>query len=228
MDENHIWVFGYGSLIWRPNFTYADRVTGYVNGFERKFWQGSTYHRGTAERPGRVVTLVEKSNSRVWGVAYRIQGKENIRKALGHLTTREQSLGCYGTQMLTFHSTNQHHNNNSSSSNNTISVLVYYASPQNDCYRGYASDVEISSEIFLSSGVCGSNIEYLFRLADFMREEVPCEKDEHLYVLENLVRLRLGLSTKNIVSWLELIKCNQFLYKLRLLSEENSENLVTV
>ena len=161
--------------------------------------------------------------SRVWGVAYRIQGKENTRKALGHLTTREQSLGCYDTQMLTFHSTSQRHNNN-----NKISVLVYYASPQNDCYRGYASDVEISSDIFLSSGVCGSNIEYLFRLADFMREEVPCEKDEHLHVLENLVRMRLGLSTKNIVSWLELIKCNQFLCKLRLLSEENSENLVTV
>ena len=139
------------------------------------------------------------------------------------MTTREQSLGCYGTQMLTFHSANQHYN-----SNNNISVLVYYASPQNDCYRGYASDIEISSDIFLSSGVCGSNIEYLFRLADFMREEAPCEKDEHLYVLENLVRLRLGLSTKNIVSWLELIKCNQFLCKLRLLSEDNSENLVTV
>lgn len=157
----------------------------------------------------------------MWGVAYRINGIENIKKALGHLTNREMALGGYQTRIINFHQKNK-----LSTGHSTVPVLVYYANPENRLYLGGGSYNDISLDIFLSFGTSGSNVEYLFRLADFMRSEVTGEKDEHLFSIETLVRLKLNLCTKNILSWLELVKNNTFLNKLRDLSEENSENLV--
>ena len=45
-----IWVFGYGSLLWKPDISYKSLETGYIRGFQRRFWQGNVTHRGTASQ----------------------------------------------------------------------------------------------------------------------------------------------------------------------------------
>ena len=88
-DSGDRWVFGYGSLMWRPGFPFIDRRTAVLHGRRRAFCIYSVHHRGTYERPGLVLGLAP--GGAVRGVAYRVAAEARrveVRVAGSTVTVR--------------------------------------------------------------------------------------------------------------------------------------------
>lgn len=177
-DHQALWIFGYGSLVWKPDFAYSDSRVGFVRGYSRRFWQGDTFHRGSDKMPGRVVTLLEDHEGCTWGVAYQVRG-EQVSEALKYLNVREAVLGGYDTKEVTFYPQD--------TPDQPLTALAYVATPQNPGYLGPAPEEVIATQILACRGFSGHNLEYLLRLADFMQLCGPQAQDEHLEAIVDAV-----------------------------------------
>ena len=91
-----LWVFGYGSLIWRPGFEFAERVPAHIVGMHRSLCIYSFDHRGTPQQPGLVLGLDFGGACR--GIAYRVTGKQRPT-TLAYLRGREQTTAVYRETM---------------------------------------------------------------------------------------------------------------------------------
>ena len=58
IENQTVWVFGYGSILWKNGFTYRAKKSGYIQGFVRRFWQGNTTHRGTTNKVSTFKTVM--------------------------------------------------------------------------------------------------------------------------------------------------------------------------
>ncbi len=86
-SSDDLWVFGYGSLMWRPGFEHVERQRAILHGFHRALCILSYNHRGTREKPGLVLGL--DRGGACHGIAYRVAA-ENVAATRAYLTEREQ------------------------------------------------------------------------------------------------------------------------------------------
>ena len=91
-SASDLWVFGYGSLIWRPGFEHIDTVPATLTGFHRAFCVYSVHHRGTSENPGLVLGLDRSGCCQ--GVVFRVTAN-HARNVIDYLRAREQVTGVY-------------------------------------------------------------------------------------------------------------------------------------
>ncbi|EGN75502.1 uncharacterized protein involved in cation transport [Idiomarina sp. A28L] len=161
-----VWLFGYGSLIYKADFPYLQRRPARIHGWQRRFWQGSHDHRGTPENPGRVATLIETPEHSCAGMAYKV-----TPDVFAHLDHREKN------GYLRFFTEFEWLDGNGS-----VEGLVYVAGPDNEAFLGEANETEIAAHIARSEGPSGQNSEYLLKLAAALRE--LDEHDEHVFAIE--------------------------------------------
>ena len=91
-----LWVFGYGSLIWRPGFPYLERRIARLTGAHRALCVYSWVHRGTPDHPGLVLGLDQGGTCR--GVAFRVAAAER-ENVIAYLREREQVTSVYLERM---------------------------------------------------------------------------------------------------------------------------------
>ncbi|MEM9532909.1 MAG: gamma-glutamylcyclotransferase [Pseudomonadota bacterium] len=168
------WVFAYGSLIFRVDFPYLERAPAAVDGWQRRFWQGSHDHRGTPDAPGRVLTLVPSPGVRCGGMAYRV-----APDVLTDLDYREKNG--YERTPLTMELAGR----------GPVVGLSYIAHAGNPAFLGPASDAKIAQQIADSCGPSGRNVDYVLDLARVLRE--LGEHDAHVFGLEQRLRPAPGM-----------------------------------
>uniref|UniRef100_A0A7E4UYD7 glutathione-specific gamma-glutamylcyclotransferase n=1 Tax=Panagrellus redivivus TaxID=6233 RepID=A0A7E4UYD7_PANRE len=173
-SNTKMYVFGYGSLLWYTDFPFVETIPGTVRGYNRRFWQLSPDHRGTADKPGRTVTLVPAEGGETWGVAYKVPD-EHVESTFAYLNFRERAG--YRCEQVEFHPDD---------GSAPFNLHVYISLEDiNNPYNAGPSDMDdIVSTILSSRGRSGTNLEYALRLADCQRRMAPHFEDDHLFELE--------------------------------------------
>lgn len=128
----------------------------------------------------------------MWGAAYRLRGSNQIKLALDHLGLRECLLGGYACQSLDF---TERISSFSNDLPRKFPVLTFIATPSNSLYLGPVDLDSLARQVIGCKGNCGTNVEYVFRIAEFIHANIPEEKDEHLFLLERKIRENLEMSS---------------------------------
>jgi glutathione-specific gamma-glutamylcyclotransferase len=143
------WVFGYGSLIWRPGFAHMETQRARLFGFRRSLCVRSFVHRGTPERPGLVLGL-DRGGSCV-GLAFRVPG-ELRGEVLAYLRERELVTSVYLERTLPIRLAN----------GGVADAVTYIVDRAHVQYAGSLNEADAASIVSGSVGQSGPNEDYVF------------------------------------------------------------------
>ena len=152
------WVFGYGSLMWRPGFPYEERKAATLYGRRRAFCIYSVHHRGTYERPGLVLGLAPGGATR--GAAFRV-AEADWPQTYAYLKEREQPTETYIEARRVVRLVD----------GRRVEALVFLSDVTHPQWAGALSLERQVDLITGARGLSGRNVEYLRDLVQHLREE---------------------------------------------------------
>lgn len=161
-DED-LWVFGYASLIWRPEFEAHEERLARVHGYHRSLRMRSRVNRGTPEVPGLVFTLL--AGGSCVGMVYRVP-RERGHEELQRLWLREMPTGVYDPRWLVCRT-----------ERGAIKALAFTLSRSSPSYTGPIGDEEMVKILRDARGRYGTTLDYLLATAEGLRKLGICDAE---------------------------------------------------
>lgn len=142
-----VWVFAYGSLIWKPEIPVAEQRTARVAGYHRGLYLWSRQHRGTQEYPGLVLAL--DRGGACTGLVLRIAAQD-VKVSLAALWEREMATVSYEPTWLSAHT-----------AQGAVRALAFVVRRDSSGYSGKLSEHEVLHALHTGRGIFGTAREYL-------------------------------------------------------------------
>lgn len=168
--RSDLWVFGYASLIWRPEFEAAEHRAAKVHGWHRSFRMRSRVNRGSLEQPGLVFALLPGGSCH--GMVYRMR-RQNADEELERLWRREMPTGVYDPRWLACRT-----------SKGVVPALAFTLSRRSENYMGSIPDPQMLHILRHARGRYGSTLDYLADTARALRHHGLRDRE-----IERLMRL---------------------------------------
>ena len=147
-DRLSLWIFAYGSLMWRPDFEFVERHRAALGGYHRALCIRSHHYRGTVERPGLVFGLDE--GGACVGVAFHI-APDRAAATLEAVRRREMITGVYREIEVRV----------SLADGRSVSAVAYAADRNHAQYAGRLAARDILEIVRQSEGASGTNLDYV-------------------------------------------------------------------
>jgi cation transport protein ChaC len=151
-----LWVFGYGSLMWNPEFPFIERRQALLRGYHRRFCVYSHRYRGTPDRPGLVLGLDRGGSCR--GIAFRVEAP-HVEATIDLLWDREMVSGVYAPKIIKV-----------STDAGRIPACTFVADRGHRQYCGELCPADVVRFIRQGVGERGPNLDYLANTVDHLRE----------------------------------------------------------
>ena len=168
-DSGDLWVFGYGSLMWRPGFAHLERVPARLIGLHRALCVFSFVHRGTPERPGLVLGLDRGGMCR--GIAFRVAASARAA-IIAYLRGREQVTTVYLETMRRIELEDE--------TRRKVRALCYIVDRSHVQYAGRLSLAESLHYVRQGHGRSGPNRDYVLETVRALEALGYRESDLHL------------------------------------------------
>ena len=152
------WIFGYGSLMWRPGFDYIRSAPALVRGYHRSLCVYSYVHRGTPEQPGLVLVLDRGGSCH--GLGFEI-APERWEETIAYLRAREQVTMVYAEKQV---------NIRLLGTAQTVEAVTYAVDRKHRQYAGILPLPELVSHAVTGEGVSGRCLDYVMSTVHHLRD----------------------------------------------------------